>query len=46
MKLSWMLGPSMEQRHLLYVYVTVWVVQAGYAVWLLWQWKRTREGRR
>jgi len=40
MKLSWMFGPSMEQRHLLYVYVAVWVIQGGYAAWVAWQWRR------
>ena len=40
MNLSWMFGPTMEQRHLLYVYVLVWVVQGGYASWVAWQWWR------
>jgi len=40
MKLSWMFGPSLEQRHLLYVYVAVWVIQGGYAAWLAWQWRQ------
>jgi len=43
MKLSWMFGPSMAQRHLLYVYVVVWVIQGGYAAWVAWQWRRARK---
>ena len=46
MNLGWMLGPTMAQRHLLYVYVTVWLVQGGYAAWLIWQWRRTGRANR
>jgi hypothetical protein len=42
MKLSWMFGPTMPQRHLLYAYLVVWGVQAGYAAWVGWQWWRTK----
>ena len=41
MKLSWMFGPSMQQRHLLYVYLVVWLVQSGYCAWIAWQWMHT-----
>jgi hypothetical protein len=40
MKLSWVFGPSMEARHLLYAYVAVWLIQGGYAAWIAWQWTR------
>ncbi len=46
MKLSWIFGPSMAQRHLLYVYVAVWVIQGGYAAWVAWQLWRARKGAR
>lgn len=41
MKLAWMFGSSMAARHLLYTYLTVWIIQGGYAGWTLWQWMRT-----
>ncbi|HUD22167.1 MAG TPA: hypothetical protein VMQ60_04925 [Acidobacteriaceae bacterium] len=41
MKLSWIFGPSMEAHHLLYAYVTVWLIQGGYAAWIALQWART-----
>ncbi len=41
MKLSWLFGSSMEARHLLYVYLSVWLIQGGYAGWVAWQWLRT-----
>jgi hypothetical protein len=41
-----MFGPSLEQRHLLYAYVLVWVVQAGYAAWIGYQWLRTKRNPR
>ena len=40
MNLSWMFGNSLEQHHLLAAYVLVWVIQGGYASWLLYQWRR------
>jgi hypothetical protein len=46
MKLSWIFGSSMEARHLLYVYVSVWLIQGGYAAWIAWQWMRTRKDAR
>jgi hypothetical protein len=41
MKLAWMFGSSMEARHLLYVYVSVWMIQGGFCAWILWNWLRT-----
>ncbi len=41
MNLSWMFGSSMEAHHLLASYLVVWLVQGGYAGWILWQWVRT-----
>jgi hypothetical protein len=40
MNLSWMFGPSIQARHLLYAYVSVWLIQGGYAGWVAWQWMR------
>jgi hypothetical protein len=42
MRLSWIFGSSMEARHLLYVYLSVWLIQGGYAYRIAWQWSRTR----
>ncbi len=42
MKLSWMFGSSMEAHHLLYAYLAVWLIQGGYALWIVWQWARTK----
>ena len=33
---------TLSQRHLVYVYLTVWVLQFGYAGWLLRAWNRSR----
>jgi|HubBroStandDraft_4_1064222.scaffolds.fasta_scaffold752061_2 hypothetical protein len=43
MKLEWLFGSSMAQHHLLWAYISVWVIQGGYAVWIALQWKRTRK---
>jgi hypothetical protein len=43
MKLAWLFGPTLEQHHLLYVYLSVWIIQGGYATWLAVQWLRTRK---
>ena len=37
-----MFGSSMAARHLLYVYLSVWIIQGGYCVWVAVQWMRTR----
>jgi len=41
MKLSWIFGSSMEAHHLLASYLLVWLIQGGYAAWIVWQWVRT-----
>jgi threonine/homoserine/homoserine lactone efflux protein len=41
-KLAWMFGSSMAAHHLLYAYITVWVIQGGYCAWIAWQWSRTK----
>jgi hypothetical protein len=30
MKLSWIFGSSMEAHHLLWAYLSVWIIQGGY----------------
>jgi hypothetical protein len=42
MKLGWMFGSSMEAHHLLYAYLAVWLIQGGYALWIVWQWVCTK----
>jgi threonine/homoserine/homoserine lactone efflux protein len=39
MKLSWLFGSSMEAHHLLWVYLSVWIIQGGYLAWIAWQWR-------
>ena len=34
---------TMEQRHLVFVYVGVWLVWGGYLAWVAMQWLRTRD---
>jgi hypothetical protein len=41
MKLSWLFNGTLEAHHLAAVYLTVWVVQGGYAIWVARQWMRT-----
>jgi hypothetical protein len=43
MNLSWMFGSSLAARHLLYAYLSVWLIQGGYAGWIGWQWLRTKK---
>jgi len=33
---------TMEHRHLLFVYVGIWVVQLGYLSWIAWNWLHTK----
>lgn len=33
---------TLSQRHLVYVYVIVWVLQFGYGGWLLAQWRKSK----
>ena len=42
MKLAWLFGPTMEQRHLLYVYLSVWIIQGGYCIWIAWKLAHTK----
>jgi hypothetical protein len=42
MKLAWLFGSSMEARHLLYVYLSVWLIQGGYCIWIALNWKRAK----
>jgi len=42
MKLSWLFGHTMEQRHLLYVYLSVWLMQGGYFVWIALKWVQAK----
>jgi hypothetical protein len=42
-KLSWIFGSSMEAHHLLYVYLSVWIIQGGYCAWIAGQWLRERK---
>ena len=42
MKLSWLFNGTMQAHHVLGVYLTVWIVQGGYAAWVAWQWTRTK----
>ena len=42
MKLNWIFGHSMEAHHLLAAYLAVWLIQGGYACWVIWQWKRIK----
>ena len=37
MKFSWLFNGTMQAHHLLAVYVSVWVIQGGYAAWIAWQ---------
>ena len=33
---------TLGQRHLVYAYCAVWILQFGYAGWLVAAWRRTR----
>jgi hypothetical protein len=37
-----MFGNSLGARHLLYAYLSVWLIQGGYCAWIAWQWMRTK----
>lgn len=43
MKFSWIFGSSIEARHLLYSYITVWLIQGGYALWIVTQWIKAKK---
>lgn len=46
MKLAWMFGSSLAARHLLYAYVSVWLIQGGYCAWVAWQWMHAKSAHR
>ena len=46
MKFSWLFNGTMEAHHLAAVYVLVWVIQGGYAGWVVWQTLRTQRDTR
>lgn len=33
---------TLEHRHLLAAYITVWVIQGGYFAWIAAQWRHTK----
>ncbi len=33
---------TLSQRHLVYVYCIVWLLQFGYGLWLAAQWRKTK----
>jgi hypothetical protein len=41
-----MFGTSMEARHLLYAYLSVWLIQGGYCAWVVSQWMRASRASR
>jgi hypothetical protein len=41
MRLSWIFGSTMEAHHLLWAYLSVWLIQGGYCVWTALQWMHT-----
>lgn len=45
MKLSWLFGSSMAQHHLLWTYLSVWVIQGIYAAWVAWHWFKIKNPR-
>ena len=40
MNFRWLLNGTMEAHHLMAVYLTVWLIQGGYAAWIAWQMTR------
>jgi hypothetical protein len=36
---------TLEHRHLLAVYIGVWVIQGGYFSWIAWNWRKVKEPR-
>lgn len=33
---------TLSERHLVYAYCAVWILQFGYAAWLAVQWRRSK----
>jgi hypothetical protein len=46
MNLNWIFNGTMEAHHLVAFYVSVWVIQGGYAGWVAWQMMRVRKDSR
>jgi hypothetical protein len=42
MKFTWLLNGTTEAHHLAAAYLTVWLIQGGYAAWIAWQWFHTK----
>ena len=40
MNFSWLLNGTMEAHHLMAVYLLVWLIQGGYALWIARQFMR------
>jgi hypothetical protein len=36
---------TMEHRHLLTIYLGVWVIQGGYFSWIAWNWRKMKSPR-
>jgi hypothetical protein len=36
---------TMEERHLLASYATVFVIQGGYVAWMIWNWRLSKKPR-
>jgi hypothetical protein len=36
---------TMAHRHLVFVYVGIWVLQAGYLAWTTYNWQKIRSSR-
>ena len=33
---------TLSERHLVFAYLAVWILQFGYGLWLLVQWRKTK----
>jgi hypothetical protein len=42
MNLAWLFGSGTAAHHLLYAYLSVWIIQGGYVARVAWNWKRSR----
>ena len=43
MSISWLFGNSLGQHHLLWTYLSVWIIQGGYAGWIGWHWLQSKK---
>jgi hypothetical protein len=41
-----MFGNSLEAHHLLYAYISVWLIQGGYCAWVAWNWLHAKKDSR